>query len=187
MSTVCLQLQSSAASCNLYLKMCYRTSICASAIVESRNHIHNYSQNKAVFMHFGYVIVCYTRKQHWTFDSILSGFTVAWLHVSPQDVCFFCFVFYHYNLVSVCLSPPVFSAWDAHLSVENSTQYIKAVMMNDEKLFRKAEWWAGCQQLHPCIRHQYRIPTSGFILWTTEWINAQKQPKPEFIEECVHD
>lgn len=57
------------------------------------------------------------RIQLWTFDSILSGFTVAWLHVSPQDVCFLFITI----IWRVCVLSSVISAWEAHLRTAHNT------------------------------------------------------------------
>lgn len=71
--------------------------------------------------------------------------------------CVFC-CFYHYNLVSVCLSSQCFQP-EAHIWV---SQHIKTMTKQEKKRVSDAELWARDQLRHSSDGYQYRIPTSVF-------------------------
>lgn len=133
-------------------------------IMSFRNHKPGFvlEVNNALMMHLLMLLYfcfykCYER-QPCVFDSILSGFTVAWLHVSSQNVCVF-FV-YHYNLVSVYLSSlfpqPQFEVLGTACNISKQWWSKKKKMWKKMFCLRNSEWSAGYQQLHPCV-NQYRI------------------------------
>lgn len=101
-----------------------------------------------------YCSVRYTRKQHCTFDSILSGFTVAWLHVSPWDA----WVFFFITIIWwACVCPPSIS------SLKNTFECCNTLKQwwSQKTQFRNAEWWAGYQQLSQCIINTGSWPLFG--------------------------